>query len=1225
MEQQQFQFLIILKEPFPRKPRKSTAFSSKNEEFLLLKRSAAICWSELKSATVDFYNNIKVSWQTAFCQSIIFHILTYASLILENSDGMEMKQEVNDCISHLENHVHSVFASERVSGEDFVYCPSPELYSKLDDYCDEVNFHEVRPPLLIRGPSGTGKTALLSNWLHRRQFGTSHTRGPIDEFLFWHAVGCSRQSMNTNALIRRLILALQSKFELNRPAPRNQERLSWELPRFLELASKKGKIVVVVDGIHRLIGNDGSEDSLSWLPLELPSNVRIILSVTDSSSESLSLGSQGDVTLSQEGNEFDHIKKSRILMELARRKLPQIIVSALDPNARRSLVMDYIQTTINTETAAVTLGPYTESTLASGNNRPQSGASSKTAIPGFLLFDCHINALLKHCCGGNPMFLRLFLRCLHFLCSKGFSLWGTFDEWITAQSVEELYYKILTSCELGFTKSRELTQKASEFALNAGGISSLRRLFPHHPVFRNAISEESDTRSPSKAKSGSANFHMHLHHGNEQDDANSMRNGEVALSKIVRNNLGNQESVALERQAHFTLNKAMLEAKSGIDNLGRNTLTHSREALLRAVLDKIRGATERANSSENSASYQQRDRALSNDTSVSSHSGGDLMDQSQDDETIGDSSEEEGDDGSNTDEVGALVSQKGREVAVMNGRPISSDKNNGSDPLNGFFSLPVFLRGGSNTAGLGELLGNALALLYVARQGLKEEELWKILAFLQNKAKKDTPQAREKRDQLLQKRITVRKFGELMLRERGQFEFVFRSEDITKCGRLEMEAFYLIVKRIIPQIQRSDLTCLVDFVQQSLSRQKFSGVKDISSIVDGSSIDYDTFIYVLNKLFKKIKGNDMKQHMLSKEDPSPVEDIDDNFDNFNVDHGHTKDDDEHGGLEEIFTAESLEGDENSGGLGAVKEELLLAVLCAVGVLYSPENKVLILPTDSELFRRTIYDKYILPRGGGSLYHWHHLIIHYFRTQPNTLRKCEELPWHLKICRKWSSLKDTLVDLKTFDLMFNNDLKDELIEYWMLLTEGPLYTSEVRASLSGTKNVREDNVKDDPKNVERPSVLKEIDMAIEQKVTLKEVRRKLSKGLVQPFDIVEELNRSLEAWVAADRPTPAMLHRTISQISNFLLEFAKSMISYPQLRRLGIDMIVFNQFGVDLGELKLAISASWSSLSNKDTTDEEAAKQAEAAENAYFDGLQKEEVVRFPTPQMVRVIFLIYPL
>ena len=39
------------------------------------------------------------------------------------------------------------------------------------------------------------------------------------------------------------------------------------------------------------------------------------------------------------------------------------------------------------------------------------------------------------------------------------------------------------------------------------------------------------------------------------------------------------------------------------------------------------------------------------------------------------------------------------------------------DPRDGLEQLPVYLKGGVDTVGFGELLGNALALLYVARQG----------------------------------------------------------------------------------------------------------------------------------------------------------------------------------------------------------------------------------------------------------------------------------------------------------------------------------------------------------------------------------------------------------------------------------------------------------------------------------------------------------------------------
>ena len=54
------------------------------------------------------------------------------------------------------------------------------------------------------------------------------------------------------------------------------------MSRFLDLASKKGKTLIVIDGLNRLVNNEGMEDNLAWLPLEFPSNIRVILSVTTS-------------------------------------------------------------------------------------------------------------------------------------------------------------------------------------------------------------------------------------------------------------------------------------------------------------------------------------------------------------------------------------------------------------------------------------------------------------------------------------------------------------------------------------------------------------------------------------------------------------------------------------------------------------------------------------------------------------------------------------------------------------------------------------------------------------------------------------------------------------------------------------------------------------------------------------------------------------------------------
>jgi hypothetical protein len=73
---------------------------------------------------------------------------------------------------------------------------------------------------------------------------------------------------------------LKNRFDLQREVPVKNERLSWDLPRFLDQASKKGGVIIVIDGINYLTSEDGTEIGLTWLPLEIPPNVRIIVSVS---------------------------------------------------------------------------------------------------------------------------------------------------------------------------------------------------------------------------------------------------------------------------------------------------------------------------------------------------------------------------------------------------------------------------------------------------------------------------------------------------------------------------------------------------------------------------------------------------------------------------------------------------------------------------------------------------------------------------------------------------------------------------------------------------------------------------------------------------------------------------------------------------------------------------------------------------------------------------------
>ena len=70
-------------------------------------------------------------------------------------------------------------------------------------------------------------------------------------------------------------------------------------------------------------------------------------------------------------------------------------------------------------------------------------------------------------------------------------------------------------------------------------------------------------------------------------------------------------------------------------------------------------------------------------------------------------------------------------------------------------TLPVYLLGGMQIHGLGDVLESALALLYVARLGLRESELWAMLAKFRSDSRRqvDENAADSKVEQLLLDRL----------------------------------------------------------------------------------------------------------------------------------------------------------------------------------------------------------------------------------------------------------------------------------------------------------------------------------------------------------------------------------------------------------------------------------------------------------------------------------------
>lgn len=221
---------------------------------------------------------------------------------------------------------HEAFAASRSS--QYVYVPTRDLlFTILDQYAETVE-GDVKHPLVILGNDGGGKSAFLANWVMRRR---EHKHK--EEFLFQHFVGCSGRSSSLGQTLFRLEKALKDFFQLREmEVPDSEERLRWSLNRFLAAAAKKyspARIVIIIDGVNNLKGEDTPRGTLHWLPSELPPCVRFIVSTTEFEKD--------------RGEDDDKPRNlNRTFMELTRRRCPVVPMESLSVNTRHNIINEFI-------------------------------------------------------------------------------------------------------------------------------------------------------------------------------------------------------------------------------------------------------------------------------------------------------------------------------------------------------------------------------------------------------------------------------------------------------------------------------------------------------------------------------------------------------------------------------------------------------------------------------------------------------------------------------------------------------------------------------------------------------------------------------------------------------------------------------------------------------------------------------------------------------------------
>ena len=138
--------------------------------------------------------------------------------------------------------------------------------------------------ILITGESGSGKSALIANWMHQ------HEREHPGDVVYAHHLGCSNDANAIRPLLCRMLdtaSKLLEEAELIKEPIRVPEDW-WELTaKLAETLQDLGRWcrttgkrwIWVLDGVDRLADDD--QQALPWLPLLIPEGVSVVISALD--------------------------------------------------------------------------------------------------------------------------------------------------------------------------------------------------------------------------------------------------------------------------------------------------------------------------------------------------------------------------------------------------------------------------------------------------------------------------------------------------------------------------------------------------------------------------------------------------------------------------------------------------------------------------------------------------------------------------------------------------------------------------------------------------------------------------------------------------------------------------------------------------------------------------------------------------------------------------------
>ena len=203
-----------------------------------------------------------------------------APIILEHLkdviDKQYPKESIPDPLTR-EARDHEAYAEIRRR----TYIGRPDYFNALDNHCKSDG-----KPLLLLGDSGSGKSALIANWVE-------HWRKEYPEdFIFQHYIGGTTDSADHWKLIRRLMFEIKRWSNDNEELPKSNDEILRDFPLWLVKARIKAeragvRFIIILDALNQLEDKDHAL-TLGWLPDEpFTGNLRLIISTLPGALEAL--------------------------------------------------------------------------------------------------------------------------------------------------------------------------------------------------------------------------------------------------------------------------------------------------------------------------------------------------------------------------------------------------------------------------------------------------------------------------------------------------------------------------------------------------------------------------------------------------------------------------------------------------------------------------------------------------------------------------------------------------------------------------------------------------------------------------------------------------------------------------------------------------------------------------------------------------------------------------